>query len=95
MSCWPSLLLFGWALVRVVVPEKGRDRKERRGDRQMQKVEGRKMMMAMGRGNRQTTQSRKKRWYGVLGGWVGWKEVTGDRSMGEKSGERPRERVVA
>ena len=22
VSCWPSLLLFGWALVRVVVPEK-------------------------------------------------------------------------
>ena len=34
----------------------------------MQKVEGRKTMMGVGRGNRQTTQSRKKGWYGVLGG---------------------------
>lgn len=63
----------------------------------MQKVEGRKTMMGVGKGNRQTTQSRKKRmvWGVGGGGWVGRKEVMGDGSMGEKSGERPRERVVA
>ena len=51
---------------------------------------GRKTGMGVGRGNRQTQSPRdpeqEKR--------QGQKEVTGARSMGEKSGERPRERVV-
>lgn len=89
VSCWPSLL-FRWALVKVVVPEKREEggRVGERGDsRQTQsgRQDGRQQWGRGGGTDSPRAPEQKKGWE---------RRGQGARSMGEKHGKRQREKVV-
>lgn len=59
MSCWSSLLLFRWALFKVVRPEQRRGREGEKVDQCREWRAGREIAVGVQRGNRESAQRSK------------------------------------